>query len=437
MNNHQNILILGANGGVAGALLRLIQTNPAAGMLLENTEALYLLDKTEAQSDYAAIPQVRWLKPRRIGSAKSLEQLIRRHAIDLVIDLAGVDTFDCVLACDRAEADYINTGCEVWPEVYERDDERRFLLVRSQDMLPERRPMLSGGSYLLASGMNPGLINALVFAGIEGFAGACGVPADSEALDLYAILYTEIDTTVEHGCAPPAGDLFEMSWNPRHCLEELLELNTGYMYKGELRFLKHPPNGALYRARCGDELIEGMLVPHEEVATVGACFPELEVAYIYRILPRAFRALIDHPRRSPDEWETRCLYPPTTAALSGENRVGVLLCSRSYGEYWIGFRNLVSEGLTYATNATLLQVAAGVIAGWRSLKPRRGVHLVEELDWRRYLKTAEAILGLAERFWDRDAPVAGVEQRRAMHRHQHVDLVRSADLLQHLQQTGA
>ena len=153
-------------------------------------------------------------------------------------------------------------------------------------------------------------------------------------------------------------------------------------------------------------------MPHEEVTTIGARFPELEVAYIYRILPRAFRALLDHPRRGPQDWATRNLYPPTTGALSGENRVGVLLCSRRYGEYWIGFGNRVAEGLRYGTNATLLQVAAGVIAGWRSLEPNRGVHLVEELDCGRFLETAEAILGPAQTFWDRRAPIAGVEQRR-------------------------
>lgn len=409
---HDNVLILGANGGVAGAVLGLLQGCATGARLLDGVAALYLLDQTEVTAA-AALPQARPLPPCRIDAVGTFERLLHRHAIDLVVDLAGIDTMDLVLACSQTGADYLGTSYDVWRTIQaDPVDRRRLILVRSQELLPGRRPRLAGGSYLLTSGMNPGLVNALALVGIERFAEICGVAANPEALALYAILYTECDTTTQRGAATLDGNGFAMSWNPLDCLEELLEPETGYLRRGSIRFVAHPPTGALYRARCGGELIEGMLVPHEEVVTIGSRFPELEVAFIYRILPTAHRALLAHPNRCPQDWTTINLYPPTTYALNGEDRVGVLLCSRTHGEYWIGFRNTVAEGLRYGTNATLLQVAAGVIAGWHSMRPDCGVHLVEELDWRRYLRIAESVLGPVEVFWDRRAPVVGVEQRR-------------------------
>jgi homospermidine synthase len=85
--------------------------------------------------------------------------------------------------------------------------------------------------------------------------------------------------------------------------------------------------------------------------------------------------------------------------------VGVLLCSRSFGELWMGFATDVRKGLPFGTNATQLQVAAGVIAGWLQLGTRRGLHFVEDLDWRAFLSVVTAILGAPHVVHDPAAPV--------------------------------
>jgi homospermidine synthase len=77
----------------------------------------------------------------------------------------------------------------------------------------------------------------------------------------------------------------------------------------------------------------------------------------------------------------------------GQDRVGVLLCSRRFGELWMGFDTDVATGLAFGTNATQLQVAAGVLAGWSQLGQRRGIHFVEDLDWREFLASASEVLG--------------------------------------------
>jgi hypothetical protein len=157
--------------------------------------------------------------------------------------------------------------------------------------------------------------------------------------------------------------------------------------------LGHRPVERSYRARCGETQIEGFAVPHEEVITLARKFPSLEIGFLYRIAPAARWALRNHPNRKPSQWRTRELYPPTTEALVGEDRVGVLLCSRRYGELWMGFRTDVASGLEYGTNATQLQVATGVLAGWSQLGSRAGLHFVEDLNWRDFLRTSQQVLG--------------------------------------------
>lgn len=112
----------------------------------------------------------------------------------------------------------------------------------------------------------------------------------------------------------------------------------------------------------------------------------VEIAFVYQIPLAARRALDAHPdRRSTDEWRLHRLFPPFSTTLVGQDRVGVLLCSSRFGELWLGFDTDVSAGLALETNATQLQVAAGVLAGWAQLGSRVGIHFVEKLDWQGFL----------------------------------------------------
>jgi hypothetical protein len=244
-----------------------------------------------------------------------------------------------------------------------------------------------------------------VSAAIEELGTRTGVRATPQDLGLYAILVTEEDTTRENGPSPD-DDVFAMTWSPAHCLEELFEPRAFIARNGAIDGLGHGPTERMYSARCGTTVISGMAVPHEEISTLAVRFPSVEIGFIYRIPAAAARALAARPeRRTPAEWKTRRLYPPWTEDISGEDRVGVLLCSRTFGELWMGFATDVRKGLPFGTNATQLQVAAGVIAGWLQLGTRRGLHFVEDLDWRAFLSVVTAILGAPHVVHDPAAPV--------------------------------
>jgi hypothetical protein len=346
------------------------------------------------------------LPPTSVGSAQELADLVREHRITDFVDLSSIDTVDCTRACDELGADFLCTSVEEWPG--------RGSIATDEAiarLLPPRRPALERRAHLVGSGANPGIVNALVFAGLEDFGGRVGVPATTAELDLYAVLITEEDTTAERS-GNGARDVFAMTWSPLHCLEELFESRAFAARDGEVIGLGHRPTARLYRARCGDRSIAGMAVPHEEIATLARRLEEVEIAFLYRIPAAARRALAARPEwDSTGGWRIRRLYPPWTEAITGHDRVGVLLCSRRYGELWMGFDTGVAAGLAQGTNATQLQVAAGVLAGWTQLGRRTGIHFVEDLDWREFLDVACEILGPTTSFHDRSAPPRSLSER--------------------------
>jgi homospermidine synthase len=405
-------LVVGFRGGVGQALLGLWSRHPALAPLRARVGRLLLVDAEDGPA--ADVPAARTLPAATVRSRADLAALLRAHPAAVVIDLAELDTFDCIDACAHAGAGYVSTSCESWPhETATADGDG--VLGQARRLLPGRRPTPPGGSHLVGTGMNPGVVNALARAALASFAARVGVAPTAEALELYALLVTEEDTTTRTDDRDDAGR-FAITWRPRSCLEELHEPAAAYVRAGEPVALPHPPTAAAYRARCGDRTIEGLVVPHEELLTLGHRFPSLELAFVYRLPPAARRFLAAPPPGNPLQHPSARLYPPHATALAGRDRVGVLLCSRRYGELWLGYDTPVEHGLRYGTNATELQVAAGLVAGWEQLGCVPGVHTVEDLDGARYLACVGALLGPPEVVHDPHAPVTPLAARRVVPR---------------------
>jgi homospermidine synthase len=399
-------LIVGFGGGVGRALTGVLAGTETGRAVASALDEILLVD-ANAASAAPGLPRARVLEPLRIRSAEDLGSVVRARAVDQVVDASSLGTLDCIRACDALGASYLTTSVEHWP-----DDHPPWLHL-VENILAWRRPRLHRGSHLVGSGMNPGIVNALVFGGIDVLARLVGTaPATGEELGLRSILITEEDSTIDLE-EPDGADAFPMTWSPTHCLEELFQPDTVVARDGAVVGLGHRPPDALYRARCGDELIDGMIVPHEEVVTLAGRFPTVELAFIYRLPAAARRALAAFPERDRVEaWPVRRMYPPHTSRLRGRDRVGVLLCSDRWGEMWIGYDVDVAVGRRLGTNATQLQVAAGIVAGWSQLEVRRGIHFVEDLEWQPYLERVDAMLGQPWVVHDPEAPLLSLEQRR-------------------------
>jgi homospermidine synthase len=387
LTQNQRALVLGCHGGVGRAVLALLEHSAPGRTLRESIETLMLVDR-EVSDLEVPVRNAVLLPPAQVKSSHDLARLIQAHGITQVVDVSSIDTVDCTRTCDELGADFLCTSVEEWPGRGSVPTDHAIARL-----LPPRRPALQHRSHLVGSGANPGIVNALTFTALEEFAARVGAAPTIDALDVYAVLITEEDTTVEQD-ALHSSDVFPMTWSPIHCLEELFEPAAFAARGGKVVDLGHPPTEGWYYARCGDRLIEGMAVPHEEIATLARHLSSVEIGFIYRIPPAARRALAAHPdRTSPEGWETRRLCPPWTRNLAGRDRVGVLLCSRRFGELWMGFDTDMTLGLSMGTNATQLQVAAGVLAGWHQLGSQKGIHFVEDLDCRHFVTTASEVLG--------------------------------------------
>ncbi|PRP99997.1 Homospermidine synthase [Enhygromyxa salina] len=404
--------MLGAAGGVGRATLALLEGHPLGQALLPGTSELLLHDRAPASHATPTPDLARWLPATELDNKQDIARLLCEHRPDEVIELAVVGTWDCMSACAEVGASYLTTAYDTWQgtELLDPDDAR--CMLRSRALFDP--PDVEVGVHLLCMGMNPGLINVLVARGLHELATRSGRAPSLDALDLYAILLTELDATTTTTPLEPASERFPCTWCPDGCLDEILEPEAMMTVNGEPAVLDHPPHRAFYEARCGDELIHGHIVPHEELVSLGAMYPSVELAYCYRPPPATRAALAAAPDRLPDDWPTRRLYPPDHLEdLRGFNRLGALLCSRTLGELWVGWDTPVADALPYSTNATLLQVAAGVLAGWSELRTAApGVYLPEELDTARTLGLAAQVLGPLRVVWDRDAVPRAVAKRR-------------------------
>lgn len=409
-------LVLGCNGGVGRAVLSLLERTKPGARLLKGIDLLLLADKAPPTEPPNLPARCELLPPTAVEEPETLERLVQDHRLTQVVDLSSIDTIDATRICDEHEASFLCTSIEEWPGRPSIPTDEAIAKLK-----PPHRPELTNRRHLVGSGANPGIVNALVFAAMEALAERVGVEPTVEALALNAILITEEDTTQEPGIHRYEDGVFPMTWSPVHCLEELFEPRAFAGRQGAILDLGHRPTERMYRARCGDRIIDGMAVPHEETKTLAWRFGGVEIAFIYRIPAAARHALAARPDwDDTSPWRLHRLYPPTSPELIGKDRVGVLLCSRRFGELWMGFDTDVAKGRPYDTNATQLQVAAGVLAGWMQLSGDPGIHFVEDLDWRRFLGVVTELLGPPVVVHDPEAPPLTHEDRRVpLHEEQH------------------
>jgi hypothetical protein len=339
-----------------------------------------------------------WLKETALPAQKidpeSLAQLIRDYRIDQVIEVASIDTRVACGVCAELGADYVSAALTVDGPI----------LVGAARFFAER-PQARGTRQVIASGMNPGIVEALATVGMNEFRRRVG----TDDLALHGVHVTEHDTTKTMQPAHP--DVFQMTWSPEHALDELLEPSAMYVARGHVTATEHPVYERLYRARVGDREEAAMLVPHEELVALCARCPGVESGFFYAIPDAAREAIWRQPARKVEHWKTHRLYYPHTNGLVGYDRVGCLLASRLFGELWLGFEHHAQHHVPTG-NGKLLQTAAGMLAAWTSLFfTSPGVRLVSELDPYAYLGVVQRVLGPYHVVHDPAAPARSIADR--------------------------
>jgi len=275
-------------------------------------------------------------------------QLLRRHEIDIVLDLTDLDTMPILTATDAAGVSYVNTAL---------NDGKRGVADVVAALHPTREQERSA-PHIISSGMNPGVVNIWVWDGFQRY----GAPSE--------IVHFEYDTSV-----PVDGWRPMITWSRQEFLSETVWEPTGLVEQGRLRMF---PANALQRREDLRPIMEpvarlssyprGLLVLHEENVKLGQKLGASS-KYIYALHPKT----MEHLHRLWRERGTVAindleLGDNTSVPLAGSDTIGVCL---DYPDQRIYYLHSLANSAVTGTNATCAQVAAGVDAALSTLLAER------------------------------------------------------------------
>ncbi|HUI05382.1 MAG TPA: hypothetical protein VL486_00090 [Verrucomicrobiae bacterium] len=354
-----NLLILGASGNVARAFLRRLGGRRA------HFGRLILLDKTDH------VRHDRYLEHRRLDyrfvrhrlrfpqDFPYYRQLLRRHRINIVVDLTDADTLPLLAASDAAAVSYVCTSL---------NDEKLDVAQLVATLHPDRDRRCNA-PHILCTGMNPGAVNIWVLHGVRRY----GVPQE--------IVHFEYDTS-----APTNGWRPILTWSRKEFLTEAVWEPTGVVVDGAAALM--PKNSLNHRVDLGPIMKpvlplpaypRGLLVLHEENLTLGS---ELKTSsrFVYAIHPRTMAYIARRWRnRGHVSIADLEIGDNTSIPLKGADSIGVYL---DYPRHRVYYLHSLANRNVVGTNATCAQVAVGIYAALFTLlceRLSRRVYFVGDL----------------------------------------------------------
>jgi hypothetical protein len=341
------LLVLGASGHVAQAFLRRL------GGRRSQYGRLVLLDGSSRllKDPYLEHGRLRYEFIRhklRWPDDGTYRELLRRHDIDVVLDVTDMDTVPVLEATDAAGVSYVNTALN--------DANRRvpemLTAVHPTREEPRRAP------HILSSGMNPGAVNIWVWHGVRRY----GNPRE--------IIHFEYDTSMAVDGWRPL-----ITWSRREFLTETAWEPTGMVVEGRLKMFR---TNALIRREEMEPVMQpvvplpsyprGFVVLHEENLKLGQALG-VSSKYLYAIHPRTMAYLV---RQWREKGHLRIsdlqVGDNTTIPLTGSDTIGVCL---EYPDSRVYYLHSLANSAVVGTNATCTQVAVGVYAALMTLMHER------------------------------------------------------------------
>lgn len=343
-----NLLILGASGHVAQALLhRLAARREDFGRVV-----LLDLDDGVLRSPYLDHDLLDYeFVHRRLrlpDETMEYQRLVRQHGINVVLDVTDLDTQPVLTATDAVGVSYVNTAL---------NESGRGIAEVVSDLHPNRTEQRRA-PHILSSGMNPGVVNLWVWHGFRQY----GAPLE--------IVHFEYDTST-----PTTGWRPMITWSRKEFLAETVWEPTGHVIKGALRMCSG--NAVQNREDLRPimqpliqlpEYPRGMLVLHEENVKLGAKLAASS-KYVYAIHPRTMTYLEQLLRqRGRVEIGDLELGDNTSIPLAGSDTIGVRL---RYADKCVFYLNSLANSEVTGTNATCAQVAVGADAALHALCSER------------------------------------------------------------------
>jgi len=360
MLHKPNLLVIGASGGVANAVLHHLRGY--RGLFGQ----LVLLDRNSKVTKDPYIDHktldYRFIK-HEIELPKKKQQFIgilKRHRIGIVLDITDADTLPLLEVIDGLGISYVNTAM---------NSEELTVTDLLFDVYP-RKAEFKGAPHVLCTGMNPGVVNMWVRYGIEKF----GLPKE--------LVHFEYDTSVVAKGWHPM-----MTWSLKEYIVESLRDPTGVaLGRGKVEALA--PNAQHYPVEMRPILEpimplakypRGLTVLHEENLSVSYKY-DIPSKFIYAVNQKTMAYVSGLLKKNGvvrREDLEQC--DNTDEPLDGADNIGVCL---EYPDKRVYYYNSEPNKAFIGTSATYTQVAIGIFSAlftlvYDRLKPQ--AYFVEDL----------------------------------------------------------
>ncbi len=357
-----NVLIAGASGGVANALLHHLTVDRdlfgALVLLDRNKKVLEDMYIDHGRLHYEFV-QMDLKFPER---EEEYIQFLKEKNIQIVIDITDMDTMGFLEATDKAGVSYFNTAM---------NDDKVYCAELVMNLY-ENRQKYTNASHIVSCGMNPGIVNNWVEHGIKKF----GVPEE--------IVHFEYDTSNIAKEWHPM-----ITWSIHEFLVESVWDTTAYMLgRGQDKVRELLPNALMNREHMRDILEpimplhkypEGMIVIHDENVSLSQKY-DIPSKFLYAIHPKTMEKLIAlYKERGSITVADLELGDNTREILEGADSIGVMLRFKDKRVYYF---NTIPSVSVIGTNATYTQVVIGIMSGIHALLNdplAAGVHFSEDL----------------------------------------------------------
>ncbi|RJQ35069.1 hypothetical protein C4556_00965 [Candidatus Parcubacteria bacterium] len=337
-----NLLIAGASGGVANALLHhMTSVRDLFGKLIlldRNNKVLRDIYLDHERLKYEFL-EVELMLPDRVDE---YHRILREHAIDIVLDITDMDSLPFIEATNDAAVSYVNTGMNDEKLSIEETVIRAF----------EKKESYNKAPHILCSGMNPGNVNMWVRYGIYRF----GVPNE--------IIHFEYDTSKFVRQWHPM-----MTWSVHEFLVECVRDTTGKILgRGREKVEQLLPNALEHRKNMHailspimkfDKYPDGMITMHEECVSIGNKY-DIPSQFVYAVHPKTMDLLVKiYEKKGNVSKDALELGNNTSEMLDGADNIGVAL---EYKDKRVYYFNTIPSVAIIGTNATFTQVIVGVFA---------------------------------------------------------------------------
>jgi len=382
MENKHIITILGSAGGVANAILSILNIsaqneNDPIHHVIKNCK-LHLIDNKQNENSIynLSFPHLRDQFVFHEFDLKDINRFknhLKQSQTTVVIDLSWADTIEMIQCCDQFGISYVNTALENTmidenEELYEG-----FGLIERFRQLEKYKDKIANSTAIIGSGMNPGVVQWMALELLK---------ADSNENPPIGCYIVEHDNSFYKNKKLAKKNVIYTTWSPECFLDEAILSYPMFMKHHQPVFFYEKVYDLEFKVTLGNKQFFGSLMPHEEVYTLCKLY-DMEGGFLYKVndhTTQLIRRNLDNVDKLWD-FEMKVL-DPQEADLDGEDLVGVLLV---YPDKERFMYNVLSNKTTFSkfkTNATYFQVSCGVYASLSVLlldQLPKGAYYVDEM----------------------------------------------------------